>query len=518
MTTKVYNRFRTFIGDQILESLTEPANTSYYIVLGKTTAWADDNSPPDPSSSIHVTDHLYPNEFVSGKLVTSGDVSYVVPRHNWVSGTKYAQYDHQVEEQYSKNFYVITEENNVYKCLFNNANTASTARPTGVSLSSFTTSDGYTWKYMYSVTNAEAEKFLTKTFMPVKYLKTDDNSIQYDVQEAAIPGSIDVIEVTNSGSDYRAYNSGILASVVNSTAIVLNSSANNTQDNHYSNAAVYISGGTGAGQLRVITTYDAVNRTAVVDTAFSPALASGGATPSQYKISPHVKITSPTGNGALAVSSVDETSNTIANVEMISVGSNYTIANVEIVAKSEHGSGAQVRAMIGPEGGHGNNAVRELGAERLMFTADFAGNESNTVPTPMTFRQISLVKDPVFSNGNVSNTTSRGVIQYSTRLRHTTGTGFQVGEMVSGVTSGAEGRVFFANTSTTALVAVQGTFIANETLNGNTTTSFTPAIATNGVLASEMINRSGDVLYVQNVKPVTRSVEQIEDIKLVIDF
>lgn len=520
MASRIYQKFRTFIADQIFESLTEPANTAYYIVIGKSTAFANDSAPPTPDGSEHFSQRLFHNEFISGKKVSRSDVSYVVPRYNWVTGTKYAQYDHQIDQPFTKNFYVLTDEYNVYKCLFNNANTASTARPTGVSLSPFTTSDGYTWKYMYTITTAEAEKFLTKSFMPVKYITSDDTSIQYDVQVAAVDGSIDVIEVTSAGSDYRAYTDGTISSVINSTAVILQSNANTSQDNHYANAAFYVKAGTGAGQVRIVNNYIASTRTLVVKEAFSPSLAAGGATPSRYKISPQVLITSPNGNNALAVSSVDPSTNTIANIEMVSVGSGYTRANVAIYAKSEHGSGATARAIIGPKGGHGNNAVKELGADRLMFTAQLTGNESNTIPVPITFRQITLVKDPQFANGKFANTTSPTNIQFSTRLRHTddASSKYVVGEFVAGQLSGAEGRVIFSNTSTIVLTAVQGTFIANETLLGNTTTSFTPTINGDGVLLSDMINSSGEVLFVQNVKPVVRSLDQIEDIKIVLDF
>jgi hypothetical protein len=520
MSSRIYQKFRTFVADQILESLTEPANTSYYIVLGKTTPHVSDSNPEAPSGSDHFAQHTFDQEFISGKIVRRTDVSYVIPRYNWISGTRYAQYDHAVQDQYSKNFYTITDEHNVYKCLFNNANTVSTSKPTGVSISPFTTPDGYTWKYMYSITSAEAERFLTKTLMPVKHLTLDDSSVQYDVQQAAISGGINAIEVTNAGSNYRAYTDGIIVSVVNSTAVILNSSANNTQDNHYANSGFYVKGGTGAGQVKIVNNYIAATRTLVVKEPFSPALSAGGLTPSRYKISPQVQITGPDGSNALAVSTVDATSNTIANIEVISVGSGYRRANVSIYAKSEHGSGATARALIGPKGGHGLNAVQELGGDKLMFVAQFTGNESNTVPVGLTFRQISLVKNPQFSNGNFSNTTSPTNIQYTTRLRHTDGGAnkFVIGEFIAGVSSGAEGRVVASNSSTVVLTAVQGTFIGNETLSGNTTVSFQPTINGNGVLASDMINNSGELIYVQNVKPVTRNLDQIEDIKLVLDF
>ena len=520
MTNRIYNKFRRHIADQLLESLTEPANTAYYVVLSKSTAFADDNQVPQPDSTEHFADRVYHKEFISGKLVTQSDVSFVVRRINWISGRAYDQYDHMTENMYDKDFYVVTDDHNVYKCIFNNGGALSTAKPVGVSESSFTLSDGYTWKYMYSITSDEAEKFLTQEFMPVGVVTEDTGARQFDVQEGAINGTIEALVVQNSGANYRAYTEGTVTKIVNATAVQLSTTANTSQDDHYKDSSFYVRSGIGSGQVKIITAYDAASRTATVADAFSPALTSGGLTPSLYKISPQVKITSPDGTGAVAVSSIDVSSNTIANVVMIDTGSNYTRANVEIIAKSEHGTGATARALISPKGGHGNNAIRELGAEKLMFNTRFIGNESNTVPGSVTFRQIALIKDPVFANGSAANTTSRTNIEFSTRLRHTVSGSnkFVTGEFIAGETSGAEGRVVQSNTSTVVLTAVDGTFIGNERLLGNTTTTFIPSINGNGVLPSDMINSSGDLLYVQNVKPVFRDKEQIEDIKIILDF
>ena len=95
------------------------------------------------------------------KRITTADVTHAVPRHNWTSGVTYDQYDDQDTNLLNDDFYVMTEDYNVYKCLFNAGNTASTTKPTGVATTPFTTADGYIWKYMYTVTTARALKSLT---------------------------------------------------------------------------------------------------------------------------------------------------------------------------------------------------------------------------------------------------------------------------------------------------------------------------------------------------------------------
>jgi hypothetical protein len=64
-------------------------------------------------------------------------------------------------------FYVVTDEYNVYKCLDNNNNGASTIKPTTTTVEPVKTSDGYLWKFMYSIPIALRNKFLTDDYMPV---------------------------------------------------------------------------------------------------------------------------------------------------------------------------------------------------------------------------------------------------------------------------------------------------------------------------------------------------------------
>ena len=65
------------------------------------------------------------------------------------------------------NFYVVTDEYNVYKCLDNNNNSVSTFKPVGTTVDPVTLPDGYMWKYMYSIPIALRNKFLTDAYMPV---------------------------------------------------------------------------------------------------------------------------------------------------------------------------------------------------------------------------------------------------------------------------------------------------------------------------------------------------------------
>jgi hypothetical protein len=87
-------------------------------------------------------------------------------------------------------------EYNVYKCISNNFGSISTAKPSGKSTSIVQTADGYRWKYMYSLTDADLLKFLTTNYMAI--------NVNDDVVSTAVPGTIDSIVITNQGVGYAS--------------------------------------------------------------------------------------------------------------------------------------------------------------------------------------------------------------------------------------------------------------------------------------------------------------------------
>ena len=88
-------------------------------------------------------------------------------------------------------------------------------------------------------------------------------------------------------------------------------------------------------------------------------------------------------------------------------------------------------------------------------------------------------------------------------------------------TSTANGVVIdFLNNNRLRLNRVQGTFVSNTTtfsVTGNDSGA-TASIISNGVANADMKAFSGDVLYIENRTSVTRSSNQIEDFKIVLEF
>lgn len=88
-------------------------------------------------------------------------------------------------------FFVISSEDQVYKCLSNAGGAESTVEPTTTGYSPFETLDGYIWKYMYTASTTLLDTFGTVDEMPVDA----DN-------ETAYPKGIYTIPIMHSGTGY----------------------------------------------------------------------------------------------------------------------------------------------------------------------------------------------------------------------------------------------------------------------------------------------------------------------------
>jgi hypothetical protein len=205
MTHSTFIDLRINNAEQLKESTSEPSpNTQLYICYGKVDAWANDAVPPASNTSVTQYYDIWSN-MIGGKKLVSSDMMHVIPRYDWASGTTYVAYDDTNANLVDGNtaFYVMNSDYSVYKCLANNSGTPSTVEPTSISPYIVTqTTDGYIWKYMYSVSDVEKLRFTTDTYIPVKTLSEDDGSLQYQVQSEAIEGAIHSIIVTNGGSGY----------------------------------------------------------------------------------------------------------------------------------------------------------------------------------------------------------------------------------------------------------------------------------------------------------------------------
>jgi len=220
------------ITDQFKRELTEElrrdydSGDNYYIVIGRTEQWDATDTVPDISQIDYLQSpswsKLTRNAFQASKLVSK--LSYVIPRYNWTSGTIYQGYnDNYVDhDNDSKKYYVLNDQNQVYMCLragvaggvFVDPNTGktlpntsiSTVQPTGgLNGVPFQTADGYFWKFLYTISVADTDNYVTSKFIPVKFVDSagvDDPATdiqQKAVQDIANPKAIVGFEVLDAG-------------------------------------------------------------------------------------------------------------------------------------------------------------------------------------------------------------------------------------------------------------------------------------------------------------------------------
>ena len=210
-------KFKKTIADAIYQEVTSKT-ARYYHWFGKENSWQDflspfipanptEDSPGQPSDNFRYDLHVR-RDILTAKSVKPSDVSYVVRRIDWTSGTVYDDYDDAYDTTsgygfgpaYSgatrledSNFYVLTTQNNVYKCIWNNVNSPSTVMPTGTTPDVFSTSDGYKWKFMYTIPVSLENRFLSSEYMPVS------NALKSQFYSS---GEITSIAIEDGGSGY----------------------------------------------------------------------------------------------------------------------------------------------------------------------------------------------------------------------------------------------------------------------------------------------------------------------------
>ena len=178
---------------------------STYLYIGRSHAWpSSDTAIATPVDTVFDKNNVHQN-MIALKKVAQSDVSHSITRYNWLSGTTYVPYDDQLSTLSTSQYYVITDELNVYKCLDAGAG-ASVVKPTGqtTNAANAVESDGYVWKFMATLSGTQATKFLTNSFVPVNVITSNDGSLQYDVQTNAQNGSIHRIKLIGGGSGYTS--------------------------------------------------------------------------------------------------------------------------------------------------------------------------------------------------------------------------------------------------------------------------------------------------------------------------
>lgn len=397
-TINVSKSLNVTVADQFIETV--QADNAFYVFAAKHTPYANssDATIPTPADSIKEDVRDIYDNMIFGKRVLPGDISLLIPRYDYTSNFAYTQYDDTVANLYSQYFYAGVQDGsnyNVYKCLYNNLGIKSNAAPSGTDINPFETSDGYIWKYMYTANSFMMDKFATDAFIPLTPNTT--------VVANAVPGSIEVINIEDSGLGYDNYFLGEIETIKvggNPLNYSINPTASNTE-NFYNNCLIKMTNGAGVDEYKVITDYyiSGGKKIIVLDSAWSGNVAATDT----FEIYPYVevydtggqKVTNCVARGLVSANS----GNSIYKVEILDAGEGYRSANVVIRADATVAveSNAVLRAIISPPGGHGANQAAELGAMYAGITTKFIENEE-ALSTDNDYRQVGILKDPLFAN------------------------------------------------------------------------------------------------------------------------
>ena len=489
MPAIITTKFRINNSEQFHESFTEASPNVYYLGLarpqafgtstrgdGRTDYEGTDSAPIIPGDTVVAEFNTF-DDLLAAKKITSSDISFAIPRRNWATGTTYDIYRHDYGEYitgstslrntanggattlHDANFYVLTTDRNVYKCIDNDGNTASSTEPTGTSSSVITTADGYKWKYMTTMSAAQQSNFLSTDFMGLSTNST--------VSSAAIDGSIDCIKIKSAGSGGADGSHSVTIKGDGSSAA----------------ANVIVSGGT---ITSVVMTN--VGSGYTFGTVSNAEIVSAGST-SLVGAELDVIISPKGGHGFNAVEEL---------------GGFFVMLNVNLEGSEAANSGDF----------HAGNDFRKICLIRdpkasgsAATTTTLRGTKAVRLaasPTPGTF----IVDEEINQSttgavGKVVEWDATNRILYYIQSRHND--------------AGVDSNGNLTAISSTHVITGQ-TSSATGTPDTGVSATVNNVVFSSGYSASEIDHDSGDVLYIENRAPIQRATDQTENIKLVIEF
>jgi len=227
MTAIATNSFKKTVIDRIIDNL-DDSGGNYYLAIGKSDQWNTTETVPTTVNTLE-EERKFRSSMQSIKKISDG--SFVATRYNWSSGTIYKAFSDAVTLTSLGAYYVYTESQRVYICLEQGKDTSgnpviSTINPDTVGTGNIPsrTSDGYVWKYLFTLTALNTNKFLSANFVPVTKITTAGNLIeteQLNVQNAAVKGSIVGYRIVNGGTDYPSSVTGTVVGNGSGGAVTL---------------------------------------------------------------------------------------------------------------------------------------------------------------------------------------------------------------------------------------------------------------------------------------------------------
>lgn len=568
MSILITDSFRQQIARNTLTVFSDAAE-SIYLFYGKSLQWDDTyDSPPSLIQSTY-NENLVKSNILALKKISSRDIILGVPRVEWQSEPpiKYDYYTDQ-ESMVGKNYYVITDENKVYKCLDNN-DSESIEKPTHTdSISPPTEEDGYIWQYMFSISQPLQRKFTNSDYIPIDI---NDTNTQ-EIMAAAVPGTINKILLNDGASDYSLVGLTSNSTFSNIPLYVLGNG------DEVATAKIRITGVTDDGAINTSITepsgLEVPGHFAIIDRgsgysipnqfdgayevdggAWIPVLirqlssqtstlsaeydyAYGIAKVNSNQKIESLRITNP-GKGYTLGEAVIVQSSCIAYADIDSYGAidsitishpgeNFTVAQIiPISDKSPVDTNvATFTPIISPTMGHGSNPEIELNARAIMFSIRVAYEElTGDFPTSNDFRSVGIIHNPMKQHTDGTNRaistelTLTGITELYTSDNTLDPNDWPADDMIIGTTSGARGKIVeVLNNSVIRIIrdaeeSNNTPFLVNESIISGASTAVISSIK-----LPEYVPYSGDVLLINNIQAIERSNDQIETINFILNL
>lgn len=509
MPAIITDQIRVLNAENFVSGISTTDN-SYYVFIGlpnATSVQSDWNTnTPSPIDNFDEHDSVY-DTLISAKKINSADVLRVIRKNTWTTGSIYEMYRHDYSinnttpqtsstSLYNSNYYVINSDFRIYECIYNGAapsnsgkGTISLQEPVHTDLQPRLESDGYIWKYLFTIKPSDIIKFDSADFIPVPASwKTGVDTA--DVRNAAVDGKIEVITIddtanasyqftgTKNNVPIRGDGTGGLASV--------------TFTNGKPTAVQVTDGGSGYS----FATLDLDSVVTGTGASFSVIIPPpGGHGADVYR--------ELGSNKVLVYSRIEN-----ADVTNPDFPTGNQFARIGIIKNPEINGSSNLLTDPSASGVYG---LRLAGAASTTMTVEVDGIVSQTVGTAATALGRIINYDPATQ-----------VLQYwqdrSVASGNTVSLNqFALNRFTSSPATGGSLNVVVKTTGGTETLSIDDTFTGVSTSVNNRTYYFGQTF-TSGVASPEIKKYSGDIIYLDNRPEVTRATNQREDIKIILEF
>tara|TARA_R100001082_G_scaffold110169_1_gene89326 strand:+ start:2183 stop:3820 length:1638 start_codon:yes stop_codon:yes gene_type:complete len=545
MSAFVTDQFRIFNAGNFVDSVLD-TNNSYYVFLGlsnptspspgfgRTSTWNDAAGPPNPIDNFSY-ESQYGSTSLFGKRVVGDNIRRVIRKVEWTKNTYYDMYKHDYDinnkapnsgtgRLYDANYFVVNSDYNVYICIENGSSGVSGTttskgnqsedEPTFTDLepsAAGTSNDGYIWKFLFTISPSDIVKFDSTEYIVVpNNWATSTNSQIQSVREAGDStlnlNQIKTVYIEDGGKGYAANTTTTVDIIGDGTG----AKASVTSDGNGTITDIVVTAG-GSGY-----SYGMVNLGAFGQ---------------------------PTGG--------------------------FPAGSVTAIP-------AKLIPIIPPSRGHGYDIYKELGADRVLVYARF-DDSTKDFPTDTKFAQVGIVRNPstytsentIFTGSQYSSLGAIKILDYSTWDSTNLSIGSTITQVLpdnagtakgyvasydkqSGVLKyyqdrslyyeqtnnrnnqtdyigvgsdanskqlafGTSGSIKFLSTPKPSDASVSVAFTGSTMVDGTKEVDL-GVYFTSGLANPEINKTTGDVIYIDNRKEVTRDSRQKEDIKIVLEF